>query len=288
MITNTTTNQSPRPADVIRQWLDTEIVTRGRVVLIGLGGIGSHLARPLATFLASLCGGHDDVAIELLLCDGDNYAAENVYRLDIATFGNKAEVTGCELIDRLRAPSLSVRWVSEYVTSENVANIVREGDCVLLACDNHATRKLVSRHCSGGALGDVVLISGGNDGIENGQSGTYGNVQVYVREAGQDITAPLDRFHPEIAEPVDRPPDEMSCLELAAAGAPQLSFVNLAVASAMCNALLRLLRRRDGKRMYDEVALDILDARSTAIWLTGGADDSASVTHGSVVQVIDQ
>jgi hypothetical protein len=89
-----------------------------------------------------------------------------------------------------------------------------------------------------------------------------------VRADHKDVTAPLDRFHPEIGEPADRPPDELSCLELVQAGAPQLSFVNLAVASAMCNALLRLLQRDEGRPMYDEVALDILEAQCTAVWLT--------------------
>jgi molybdopterin/thiamine biosynthesis adenylyltransferase len=271
-MSNENAEQPASPVDIIRQSLDTRIVSRGRVVLIGLGGIGAQLARPLATFLASLCGagGNGDIgdAIELVLCDGDNYAPENAYRLDIVDFGNKAEVAGRELVERLAATPLVVRWIAEYINAENVADIVKDGDCVLLACDNHATRKLVGRHCSDGALADVILISGGNDGIENGQRGTYGNVQVYVRASGQDITSPLDRFHPEIAEPADRPPDELSCLELAAAGAPQLSFVNLAVASAMCNALLRLMSRDCRDPMYDEVALDILDASSTPLWLT--------------------
>jgi hypothetical protein len=63
----------------------------------------------------------------------------------------------------------------------------------------------------------------------------------------------------------------LSCLELAPAGAPQLLFANLAVASAMCNALLRLVLLRDGKPMYDEVALDIVDAVSTPLWLSGAS-----------------
>jgi hypothetical protein len=265
-------DQLASPAGIIRNMLDTRIVTRGRVVQIGVGGIGRHLVFPTATFLSGQCGGEAGEEIELLIVDGDNYAPENSYRLDIATFGNKAEVTGRELIERFATSSLAIRWIGEYVSEANIANVIREGDCVLLACDNHATRKLVSQHCSSGTLRDVVLISGGNDGVENGQTGTYGNVQVYVRAAGQDITAPLDRFHPEIANPVDQSPNEMSCLELAAAGAPQLSFVNLAVASAMCNALLRLMLQSDGKRMYDEVALDILDAHSGPLWLTSPPD----------------
>jgi hypothetical protein len=261
--------RSESPSTAVRRLLDCEVVTRSRVVLIGLGGIGSRIARPLATFLASLCVDAATEPIELVFCDGDSFAPENVYRMDIADFGNKAEVVGRELIERLGPSTLVVRWVSQYVTQQNVAELIQDGDCVLLACDNHATRHLVGRHCSSGRLSDIVLISGGNDGVEEGRNGTYGNVQVYVRRNGIEVTAPIERFHAEIANPADQAPDELSCLELAAAGAPQLLFANLAVASAMCNALLRLMLSRDDKPMYDEVALDIVDAVSTPLWLSG-------------------
>ena len=257
------------PVDAIRRLVDCRIVTRGRVVLIGLGGIGMHVARSLATFLASLCDDAIGDSIELVLCDGDSFAPENVYRMDIVDFGNKAEVVGRELMERLATSTLVIRWVAQYATQQNVAELIRDGDCVLLACDNHATRKLVGRHCASGSLADVVLISGGNDGIEAGRTGTYGNVQVYVRRQGSDVTAPIDRFHPEIAEPADQAPDELSCLDLAVAGAPQLLFANLAIASAMCNALVRLMMSPGGETMYDEVAVDILDAVSTPLWLSG-------------------
>ena len=261
-------SENESPIQIIRRTLDTEIVTRGRVVLIGLGGTGTHLARPLATFLASLSDVSAGEAIQFVLCDGDSFAPENAYRMDIVDFGNKAEVVGRELMERLAASTLVIRWVAQYVTRHNVAELVQDGDCVFLACDNHATRELVSRHCTSGSLANVVLISGGNDGIEEGRAGTYGNVQVYVRKDEKDVTAPIERFHPEIAEPADRAPDELSCLEMVIAGAPQLSFVNLAVASAMCNALLRLMMSRDDQRMYDEVVLDILDAVSIPLWLS--------------------
>jgi hypothetical protein len=94
-------------------------------------------------------------------------------------------------------------------------------------------------------------------------------VQSYVRNGGRHVTAPIEQFHPEIADPQDAVPDELSCLEQAAFGAPQLSFVNFAVASAMSSALLRLMMPPAGERMYDEVSLDILDAASAPHWLSG-------------------
>ena len=61
--------------------------------------------------------------------------------------------------------------IPEYVTEENIAQIITEKTYVLLAVDNHATRKLVSDHC--GTKESVTLISGGI-------GGSMGHVQVYI------------------------------------------------------------------------------------------------------------
>ena len=115
---------------------------------------------------------------------------------------------------------------------------------------------------------DVVLISGGNDGVEERHRGTYGNVQVYVRAGGRDVTAPLDRCatlksprrltDPRAKKVVSRRPQP----------AAQLVFTNMAVASAMCNALLRLLMPRDRDPLYDEVSLDVFDATCLPHWFS--------------------
>ena len=190
--------QHERPIETIRRLFDYRLVTLARVVVIGLGGIGIQLTRPLAVFLASLVNGADDesnTSIELILCDGDSFAPENSYRIDIVDYGNKAEVVGRELMDRLPSSTLAIRWVSQYVAPQNIAEIIKDGDCVFLACDNHATRKLVGQHFASSSISNAVLISGGNDGIEDGHSGTYGNIQVFVRKDGNNLTA-ADRSVP--------------------------------------------------------------------------------------------
>jgi hypothetical protein len=62
---------------------------------------------------------------------------------------------------------------------------------------------------------------------------TDGNVQLYVRKGGVDLTPDLCAYHPEIANPDDKLPDEMSCEELSKSE-PQLYFTNLGVATLMC------------------------------------------------------
>lgn len=257
----------PSAIEQIHAALDTMVVTRGRVVFIGLGGVGMYVAKTAATFLAGLQRAMPDKEINLLLVDGDEFSFSNTYRMDVPEFGNKAAALGQEMLNRFDVAGFSVRWEPSYVTPENVSEIIQDGDCVLLAVDNHATRKLVGWHVMG--LENVVLISGGNDGVDEGLRGTYGNVQVHVRSNGVDLTAPLMRFHPEIANPQDKAPSDMDCIELAVAGVPQIALVNLAVASAMCSALLRLLMPVPGERSYDEVSLDILDGVNNPLWLSG-------------------
>mgnify|MGYP005838921045 CR=1 FL=1 len=260
-----TTPEPPtaQAAHAVRRRLNTSLLTRGRVVVIGLGGIGLFLARALVVFFAGLRQAMaPDETITLLLCDGDAFKPENSYRMDIPDFDNKAAALAQEFLDRFHCPGLNVRWIPEFVSEANAARVIQEGDLVFAAVDNHASRRTINARCSQGGLADVVLISGGNDGVEDGQRGTYGNVQVYVRQGGRDLTAPLDRFHPEIAQPADKSPADMSCIEAAAAGAGQLVWANLAVASAMGNAMLRLLMPPDDQPPYDEVTLDILEAVS--------------------------
>lgn len=222
-----------------------------RIKLIGLGGIGCMVLDYLALFLKSL-----DQAVRLVLLDGDLFEQKNTQRMRFRQYGNKAEVKVSELLDWLGDTQVTLAAVPEYLTSQNIPQLICEGDHILLCVDNHATRKLVSDHC--GSLENVLLLSGGNDGVELPRlRGTYGNVQVYLRQQGRDLSASLTRFHPEIAQASGKLPSEQSCLELTQS-APQLLFTNLAVASAMLNAYFAYLC---GQLSYQEVKLDVLEAR---------------------------
>ena len=156
--------------------------------------------------------------------------------------------------------AVTLSAVEEYVTPENLDRLVHDGDIVLLAVDNHATRQLVALHCAE-KLENVCLISGGNDGVGVDSlghvvRGTYGNVQVHRRRNGRDETPSLVAYHPEIASPADKLPSDLSCTE-AIASVPQILFANLASASAMLNAFYLQVCRDLG---YAEVCFDIRDA----------------------------
>jgi molybdopterin/thiamine biosynthesis adenylyltransferase len=213
---------------------------------IGIGGIGCALLPFLCRYLQ-----YSGEPARVTLIDGDRFERGNAARQAFSGLGNKAEVKSRELAREFEA--VAFRSKPEYVTEDNVARLIGEGEVVFLMVDNHASRHLVSRHVS--SLADLSLISGGNDYVD-------GNVQVYIRQKGLDLTPSLARYHPEIAAPGDRNPAELSCEELMAAGAPQLLFANLMVASLMLNAFYAL---RQGGLNYSEVYLDILQNASRAV-----------------------
>ena len=235
------------------------------IKVIGVGGIGCALLPHLCRYLNyGACSSADGDGARgptlpampgprarITLVDGDAFEARNAARQAFGAAGNKARIKAAELAREFEA--LSLRAVSEFIHEDNAVAVIGEGDVVFLAVDNHRTRKVVSDHCR--TLRSALLISGGNDL-------TDGNVQVYVRRGGQDVTLPLTRFHPEIADPRDRSPGEMSCDELARASAPQLLFTNLAVASAMLNAFYAW---QQGMLGYGEVYLDIVQGRANPV-----------------------
>jgi hypothetical protein len=236
-----------------RSPLQPSLPDNATVKIIGLGGVGSIVARYLAAFLASL-----DRVVRLVLLDGDEFEHNNRTRMIFGSCGNKAAVTHDELAPRFAESSLSIIAIEEFVSPENISRLIRPGDIILLTVDNHATRKLVSDHCA--TLTDVCLISGGNDGVEKDATGklrrgTYGNVQVYLRRADADASPSLTRYHPEIAQPSDKLPTDKSCTELITS-VPQILFTNLTVATCMLNTLL--LHLSDALH-YSELAFDIAD-----------------------------
>jgi molybdopterin/thiamine biosynthesis adenylyltransferase len=168
--------------------------------------------------------------------------------------GNKAEVTKNAYEQEYRSIYFSA--VGEYLTQDNIAFHIREKDIAFLCVDNHATRKLVVDECQN--LDNVILISGGNDYYD-------GNVSVYIRVDGVDITNPPTVTHPEIAEPKDKNPGTLEQREGGgcaneAASAPQLLITNNIIAAFMLSAFLQVVEGKHGN--YGDLFVDAI--RSTS------------------------
>jgi molybdopterin/thiamine biosynthesis adenylyltransferase len=202
-----------------------------RIVVVGLGGVGSILIERLARFL------HYSVKTksELMLVDGDMYEAKNSERQEFSDFGRKADVKANEI--KVQYNNLVVNSMPVFVDAANIGRVITENDVVFVCVDNHKTRNIISEYARN--VPNIVVISGGNELLD-------GNVQIYVRKDGKDLTPHLGVYHPEIATPKDRLPTEMSCEELANSE-PQLYFTNLWVATIMCSAFYNAVIKNELK-----------------------------------------
>lgn len=189
------------------------------IVVIGLGGIGSILIDRLCRFINF---SSELKNTEMILVDGDIYETKNFERQDFIRMGNKADIKVYELEPKFENIAFDV--IDYYINEKNISDIIKTNDIVFICVDNHKSRMIINNYCK--TLDDITIISGGNEL-------TDGNVQLYVRKGGVDLTPDLCAYHPEIANPDDKLPDEMSCEELSVSE-PQLYFTNLGVATVMC------------------------------------------------------
>jgi molybdopterin/thiamine biosynthesis adenylyltransferase len=217
------------------------------IVICGLGGIGSVLANTVSRFLNS----NDSFKpITIKLVDGDDYEYKNVSRQEFYNYGNKANVKKKELASRFQ--NINYLDFQMFLDENNISEIVTENSIVFVSVDNHKTRRLVSNYAK--KLNDIIIISGGNEL-------TDGNVQIFIRKGGENVTPSLTDYHPEIENPLDKSPDEMSCEELSHAE-PQLYFTNFMVAGHMCSAFYNIIERNNYK--ISEVYFDILSMNSNS------------------------
>ena len=224
-----------------------------RYVVIGLGGVGGLVLRLLVPFLY-----HEEPDATVLAVDGDHFEEHNRARMWFDRLGPKANVLAEELAAAY-GDRVTLLPVPHYLTPQRAPWLLRERDVVFCLPDNHATRRVVERRCA--RLRDVALFSGGNDGVEGEKTGTFGNVQVYLRADGRDVTNPISAFHPEIARPADRLPTAAGCAA-ATASAPQLLFTNASVAAALAGAFYAWRR---GSLAYEEAYLDLESGRHVPV-----------------------
>lgn len=222
-----------------------------KIKVIGAGGICGWLLEPLCRYLA-----YGQEQAEVTVIDGDKFEDRNLERQKVTQEGigfNKAEYAINWLKETF--PRIYFRAKPEYVTKSNVITLIREGDTVFMGVDNHATRKLISDRCE--ELDNVTLISGGNDL-------TDGDVILYVRKDGKDVTKSPAALSRTVAEPKDKNPGEFtdaerqSCQQQAAVS-PQLVFTNFTVAAIMLNCYYAHEQNKVG---FHQVFTDIVSQRT--------------------------
>lgn len=209
-----------------------------RIVVVGLGGVGSILTERLCRFI-----NFSNIEATMVLVDGDAYEDKNFERQEFFRIGKKAEIKADEL--EMKFDNIEFEDYNAYINPDNIREVIKDGDIVFICVDNHKSRMIINNYCK--TFENVTVISGGNEL-------TDGNSQLYVREGGKDLTPDLCQYHPEIANPDDKLPDEMSCEELSISE-PQLYFTNLGVATCMCWMFYNSVIQGDHDR--SEVYFDI-------------------------------
>ena len=217
------------------------------ISIIGLGGIGSILVNTLSRYLDTNCSLHP---VHIKLVDGDDYEPKNTIRQEFIYFGNKAYIKKRELSNKFS--NIYYEDFQMFLDDNFISEIISENSIVFVAVDNHKTRKLVSDYAK--KLNDIIIISGGNEL-------TDGNVQIFIRKGGENVTPSLTDYHPEIENFEDKLPNEMSCEELSNS-APQLYFTNFMVAGHMCSAFYNVIEKNNYK--VSEVYFDLLTMNANA------------------------
>lgn len=218
-----------------------------KIKIIGAGGIGGWLIHPLCRFLNSKPHQYQKAVVYII--DGDKFEPKNADRQNFRNLENKAD----ELVSVLANAydKLVFRAESRYITRENAASLLGEGDYIFGCVDNHATRKIIDDRCR--QLEEVLHISGGN-------SFTLADVHVHKRWKGKDLSPPLAVAYDEIQNPTDRHPNDpvpapkAGCGAIIESGEAQLIFTNNLVATCMLNAFYA---HEDDSLSYHAIRSDV-------------------------------
>ena len=214
-----------------------------KILMLGSGGTGGHLAPNLYRMLYSL-----DRPTKIVIADGDIVEEKNLVRQNFisADLGrNKAEV----LAERYASAfGMEVHYIPDFIEDEKrLAELVQadryqarpydyyhtaEGLSILIGCvDNNRSRQLC--HSVFKAVNNLIYIDSGN-GEHTGQ------VVCGIRRKGRTYHRPIGELYPDVLEDTDKFPTELSCAE-ASVSAPQSIVANIMAATTIINYLYNIL-----------------------------------------------
>jgi molybdopterin/thiamine biosynthesis adenylyltransferase len=140
-----------------------EKLLAARVLIIGLGGLGS----PVAMYLAAAGVGH------LLLADFDTVDLSNLQRQIAHTTNRIGETKVESAAQTLRAlnPDLQITCIAQALNTDTLKAHISQVDVVVDCCDNFTTRFAVNAAC---VAAQVPLVSGAAIRLE-GQVAVFDN-----------------------------------------------------------------------------------------------------------------
>lgn len=214
-----------------------------KIVMLGAGGTGGHIAPHLYRLLYAL-----ERPVRFIICDGDIVEEKNLVRQNFtpADLGeNKAKV----LAERYSSVfGMETEYVPEFIESgERLLSMLRARtfptgpywhsptvkELVILigAVDNNKSRKLC--HEVFYKLDDLIYIDSGN-GMHTGQ------IVCGIRSGGRTFYRPVGAAFPEVLQDTDKFPTELSCAE-ASVSAPQSIAANITAATAVVDMIYNIL-----------------------------------------------
>lgn len=207
-----------------------------KVVMLGAGGTGGHIAPHLYRLLYAL-----DRPVRFIICDGDIVERKNLVRQNFipAELGqNKAKV----LAERYSGVfGMETEYIPQYIESEErltrllapevFGGRIREQVVLIGAVDNNKTRQLIHRVFY--RMDELIYIDSGN-GRHTGQA------VCGIRSGGRTIYRPVGAAYPDILRDADKYPSEQSCAE-ASLSAPQSIAANITAATAVVDIVYSIL-----------------------------------------------
>ena len=221
-----------------------------KIIMLGAGGTGAHIAPQLYRLLYSL-----NRPVRIIIADGDAVEEKNLVRQNFAFSDigvNKAKVIAeryssafkleaeyipdfiedADKLTELLVPEVH-RVFSEKLRQQKKNPYQQTPETVILigAVDNNKSRQLC--HEVFNKARNLIYIDSGN-GEHSGQ------VVCGVRRGGRTMQKPVGVLYPDVLEITDKFPSELSCAE-ASISAPQAITANLTAATVVVDMLYNIL-----------------------------------------------
>jgi len=213
-----------------------------KIVMVGAGGTGGHIAPHLYRLLYSL-----DRPVKVVIADGDIVEGKNLVRQNFvsADLGrNKAQV----LAERYASAfGMEAHYIPDFIEDEKMLmelarpdnyhtgtypRMYDEGHSILIgAVDNNRSRKLCHRIFTN--ADNLIYIDSGNGEFT-------GQVVCGIRRSGKTYYKPVGTIYPDILNDIDKFPTELSCAE-ASISAPQSIVANIMAATAVISYIYNIL-----------------------------------------------
>ena len=234
-----------------------------RLVMLGAGGTGGHIAPHLYRLLYAL-----ERPVRFIICDGDMVEEKNLVRQNFipadlgenkakvlaqryaSVFGLETEYVPAFIEDeaRLKALVAPQRYRDQYGYPTITEQVLLIG-----AVDNNKSRQLCHRVFY--QMEDLIYIDSGN-GEHSGQ------VVCGIRSGGRTIYRPIGAAYPDVLQDTDKFPTELSCAE-ASVSAPQSIVANITAATAVVNMVYNILTLGESRVRQVTFATNSVNMRPT-------------------------